>query len=505
MFPSDSDENSTRGNLNFGGAFGAQGFGVVNDGGAKYYPGNLDAGMIARAQFYMAVRYDGTESGTSDLELAAGNPADNSPMLGDLTRLVEWHFAAPPDAYERRRNQVIYASYQNNRNPFVDRPEFVWSVFAKDASNNPIPNDSQISIAGSTVNTDGSSLRTVDMGRVFVGGAVPAAQALTLNKGGNHGTYFEVTAAGSATSSLSGRFNAMRTNQTDSKSLSVGLSTSTATAGLKSGAVTIDNLDITTGGGAGRGAEDANDTFNVSLTVLDHATPSFSSPALDTTRTLDFGNIAIGTSPPSLNFDVYNLLATAGFTASMDFDSVTPSGNTAAFSTTLGASAGSLVLPAGTSHNFTASFVANSVGTFSASYQLNFSDENLVGAQNKSITLSLTGVMRLAGDYNGDLIVDAADYATWRNNLGQNVAAYSSADGNGNGTVDTLDYGVWRANFGQTASASSAPSANAFVPEPASLPLIAFGFLIAAFNRRHLKCLVRVPGPIGSLPRHPRM
>ena len=83
---------------------------------------------------------------------------------------------------------------------------------------------------------------------MLVGGAVPAAQRLTLNKAGHNGTYFEVTTSGAATSSLTGRFNAFRTNQTDSKSINVGLSTTTATAGLRSGTVTIDNLDITTGG-----------------------------------------------------------------------------------------------------------------------------------------------------------------------------------------------------------------------------------------------------------------
>ena len=75
LFPSDPGENSTRGNLNYGGAFGAQAFGIVNDGGTKYYPGDLDAGMVARAQFYMAVRYDGTDSGTSDLELVRRQPS----------------------------------------------------------------------------------------------------------------------------------------------------------------------------------------------------------------------------------------------------------------------------------------------------------------------------------------------------------------------------------------------------------------------------------------------
>ena len=481
VFPSDPVENSTRNNLNYGGAFGAQGFGIVSDGGSKYYPGDLDAGMVARAEFYMAVRYDGMDSGTENLELATGNPADSGNTLGDLNRLVEWHFAAPPDTYERRRNQVIYDDYQDNRNPFTDHPEYAWSIFVDQN------NDSQLSIQGGTTLANGSSTRTVNLGRVFVNGAVPAAQALTLNKAGTDGTYFEVTASGAATSSLSGRFNAMRTNMTDSKAISVGLSTSTAAAGLKTGAVTIDNLDITTGLGSGRGAGDQNDTINVSLTVLDHAKASFSSPALATTKTIDFGNIAVGSSPSPMNFSVFNLLAASGFSANMDFDSFTPSGNTSAFTTNLAASAGSLSIAAGSSQSFAASFVAMTVGTFTANYMLNISDENIAGALNSSITLTLTGKTRLPGDYNGDLKVDAADYAAWRKTMNQPVTAFSGADGDGNGWVDSLDYDVWRTHFGQTASGSgggSSTMANAAVPEPASCLLIVAGALACALRCR---------------------
>ena len=54
------------------------------------------------------------------------------------------------------------------------------------------------------------------------------------------------------------------------------------------------------------------------------------------------------------------------------------------------------------------------------------------------------------GDYNRDLVVDAADYVLWRKTLGTTgVPAYSGADGDGNGAIDQDDYGVWRANFGK--------------------------------------------------------
>jgi len=474
--PALTANNGDRGNLNFGGAYGAQAAGVVTDGGSsKWYPGDADAGMIAREEFYMAVRYDGTEANTTDLELFNGNPT-TSQGLGDLSRLLEWNYAAPPDMFERKRNQIIFDQFQHNRDPFTDHPEWVWSVFVNQT------NDSQLSIAGSTVNSDGSSTRNVDLGRVFVNAVVPAAQSFTINKSDSNGTYYGVTTAGEATSSLSGRFNNMRTNQTDSKTVSIGLSTSTSTAGLKSGSVTIDNLDVTTGGGSGHGANDANDIFNVSLTVLDHSTPSFASNSASNSLTHDFGHVPIGAGSSAFTFDVYNLLATAGYTADMDFDSVVPAGNSSAFSTDIAASAGSLVLAGGSGHTFMSSLAATSIGTFSATYMLNFSDENLPGALNKSISLMLTGSTFLAGDYNGDNVVDAADYVVWRHTEGESVTAYAAADGNGDGIIDDGDFDVWRSNFGQTATGSGALVASS-VPEPTSTVLILATVIAAVVHR----------------------
>jgi endonuclease I len=497
--PSLTSSNGSRADLNFGGAYGAQSYGTVTDGGQTFwYPGNADAGIIARQEFYMAVRYDGSDGSTQDLEIGTGNVAnpvnaeDPPPQLGNLTRLLEWNYAAAPDTFERNRNQVIFTSYQHNRNPFTDHPEWVWSVFKDQA------NHSQVSIAGATVGGDGSSTKNVNLGRVFVGGAVPAAQLNTLNKAGDDGTYYSVATSGLATSSVSGRFNAFAitsANTTVTKSINIGLSTvvysiqTTATAGVKSGTVTVDNLDITTGGGGGKGANDGDDTFNVSLNVLDHMTPSFSSPSLLTSSTLDFGNIAIGSGAPTLNFDVFDLNGTVGSTANMDFDSFTPLGSSAAFTTNLGGSAGSLQIAAGTSQTFAASLNLTSVGTFTAMYTLNFSDENLTGAQNKSVTLTLTGKIRLAGDFNNDGSVDAGDYVVWQHSFGESVTtAYSGADGDGNLTIDNADFDVWRAHFGQTAAGSGTSlSLSAAVPEPATTLLAAFSAAIVCHCLRRTR------------------
>ena len=75
----------------------------------------------------------------------------------------------------------------------------------------------------------------------------------------------------------------------------------------------------------------------------------------------------------------------------------------------------------------------------------------------------------LDGDYNGDDIVDARDYAVWRESLGQ-TGQDLDADGDGSGTVDSGDYDVWHANFGQVRTAGSL---NTSVPEPATIALLA--------------------------------
>lgn len=91
-----------------------------------------------------------------------------------------------------------------------------------------------------------------------------------------------------------------------------------------------------------------------------------------------------------------------------------------------------------------------------------------------ALTLEGAPVPGPTGDYNGDGIVDAADYTVWRDALGQVVTPNSGADGNGNGIVDVGDYDVWKANFGQAAGAGAlVAGVNAAVPEPATLALCA--------------------------------
>jgi hypothetical protein len=70
----------------------------------------------------------------------------------------------------------------------------------------------------------------------------------------------------------------------------------------------------------------------------------------------------------------------------------------------------------------------------------------------------------LAGDYNLDGGVDAADYTVWRDTIGASVSTGSGADGDRDGVVGPGDYAVWKANFGQSLGGSGSSHS---VPEPA--------------------------------------
>jgi hypothetical protein len=78
-------------------------------------------------------------------------------------------------------------------------------------------------------------------------------------------------------------------------------------------------------------------------------------------------------------------------------------------------------------------------------------------------------VAALPGDYNDDGIVDAADYTTWRDNLGAPPGTLPN-DFEGS-PIGQAQYDVWVDNFGSTLDAGSSSLADAGVPEPATFVL----------------------------------
>ena len=86
-------------------------------------------GDVARMMFYMDVRYEG-DDGEPNLVLVDSlvGKLNKKPVHGRVSVLLQWHTQDPVDNYERYRNSVIFG-LQNNRNPFIDHPEFVGRIW----------------------------------------------------------------------------------------------------------------------------------------------------------------------------------------------------------------------------------------------------------------------------------------------------------------------------------------------------------------------------------------
>jgi hypothetical protein len=86
----------------------------------------------------------------------------------------------------------------------------------------------------------------------------------------------------------------------------------------------------------------------------------------------------------------------------------------------------------------------------------------------------------LYGDYNGDEMVDAADYTVWRDAMDGNATLPNDTTP---GSVGPEDFDVWKAHFGESLSGSGAQSASA-IPEPASLVLLVTALVCGLIARK---------------------
>src|SRR5262249_26886780 len=110
---------------------------------------------------------------------------------------------------------------------------------------------------------------------------------------------------------------------------------------------------------------------------------------------IDFGTLAQNSPTGTQAFSLFNLASTYGaaLTAGLDLDSITGSGDTSILTTNL---AGVSNMSAGRSSGDTAPFLTANLGTFNHHYVLHVSDQDLPGATNQDLDLSLTGIITQA-------------------------------------------------------------------------------------------------------------
>lgn len=159
LYASNVSYNSSRGNLIFDDCAGCASLETeVNAGqGGPGFPNRFVAGSpgtgkfevwqrrkgdMARAILYMDIRYEGgthPTTGISEPDLIVTNATNlitttgngafvAQAYMGRLDTLIAWHLADPPTAEEVARNGKVF-TYQGNRNPFIDHPEWVACIY----------------------------------------------------------------------------------------------------------------------------------------------------------------------------------------------------------------------------------------------------------------------------------------------------------------------------------------------------------------------------------------
>ncbi|MFN4284892.1 MAG: endonuclease [Lacibacter sp.] len=141
IFPTDGFVNNSRGNdplgevgtasrvsLN-GSKVGTSNFPGYT--GRVFEPINEYKGDLARAQLYMAVRYESQIAGWRTNSNADEVLNGTSYQVFDpwhLRLLYKWHVQDPVSQKERNRNDSIFVR-QGNRNPFIDNPDWVYEIW----------------------------------------------------------------------------------------------------------------------------------------------------------------------------------------------------------------------------------------------------------------------------------------------------------------------------------------------------------------------------------------
>ena len=151
-------------------------------GGSGTFPGNSNWGTgsftqgtwqtwegrkgdVARAMFYMDIRYEGGTHGVTgvsepDLRLTdneslidSSNTGSNESIayMGMLSVLLQWHQEDPPDAREMYRNDTV-AAFQGNRNPFVDNPQWAECLYNNNCSFDTNPPAAPVSLVATALN-----------------------------------------------------------------------------------------------------------------------------------------------------------------------------------------------------------------------------------------------------------------------------------------------------------------------------------------------------------------
>jgi len=163
VLPTDKKINSERSNLPYGETNG----GVISSNGARkgsnsltgysgvvFEPADEFKGDVARIYFYMATRYeadiDDWDDNSGEADIVLNGTEQQVYETWQLNMLIKWHLNDPVSQKEIDRNNEVF-SYQGNRNPFVDQPDWVACIWQSNCTGQPEP---ALNISPQEVNFD---------------------------------------------------------------------------------------------------------------------------------------------------------------------------------------------------------------------------------------------------------------------------------------------------------------------------------------------------------------
>ncbi|AZI68635.1 endonuclease [Cloacibacterium normanense] len=162
IVPTDGKVNGYRSNFPFG-KVGSANF--ISENGSKrgtsaspnysgtvFEPIDEFKGDVARMILYFATRYESKLSSFKDNDILT-NSAFPGVEAWELAVLKEWHTNDPVSEKEIDRNNAAY-SFQGNRNPFIDHPEYVALIWGTTTPDTEAPSTpTNLIVTGSTSST----------------------------------------------------------------------------------------------------------------------------------------------------------------------------------------------------------------------------------------------------------------------------------------------------------------------------------------------------------------
>jgi len=213
IFPTDGFVNSKRSNYPYGEVSSPT---YTSHNGSKLGPCTVNGysstvfepideykGDIARAYFYISVRYYGEDSDWSTSGMT--NKSEILPWA--MTMLLQWNDQDPVSQKEIDRNNVIYNNYQHNRNPFIDNPEYAHMIWDPNWTPSTPTGGDYVKVTSTEELEDGDYLIVCENHNVAFNGALTTLDAVsnTINISISNSTIAQSDAMDAATFTITAK------------------------------------------------------------------------------------------------------------------------------------------------------------------------------------------------------------------------------------------------------------------------------------------------------------